>query len=187
VFARCRILQKKGNPTVQPTRSPACQRTTPSPLNNVSIYMMKKATRQTGFTLIELLIAVAIVAILAAVALPSYKSYLARGKITDAISNLADYRIKMEQYFQDNRNYGTPSTSCPVSVIATQNFTFACDVGAATPSTSYTATAASIAGTIGAAAGDHTYKINELNNKSTSKFRGTSVTKNCWLIKGSEC
>jgi type IV pilus assembly protein PilE len=143
--------------------------------------------RVRGFTLIELMITVAVVALLATIALPSYTAYLTRGKIADAVASLADYRVKMEQYFQDNRNYGTASASCPVTAATSQYFTFSCLVGAATPSVSYTATATSIAGALGTATGDYTYSINESNAKDTSKFKGAAVTKSCWLIRGSEC
>ena len=64
--------------------------------------------RPTGFTLIELIVTVAIIAILAGIALPSYTSYIVRGKITEATSNLLAMRTKMEQYFQDNRMYVSP-------------------------------------------------------------------------------
>lgn len=146
-----------------------------------------RSSNQRGFTLIELMITVAVVGILAAVALPSYTRYVARGKITDAVAALADYRVKMEQYFQDNRNYGTANGSCPVTITASQYFTYSCLVGSATPSVAYTATATSIAGSVGAAAGDYTYSINEANAKSTGKFKGALVSKSCWLIRGSEC
>jgi type IV pilus assembly protein PilE len=138
-----------------------------------------------GFTLIELIIAVAVVAILARIAYPSYASFMARGKVTDALASLGDYRVKMEQYFQDNRNFGTAGAACPVAAPASQYFTYTCAVG--TPNTTYTATATSIAGAVGAAAGDYTYSINESNTKSTSRFKGSAVTKACWLIRGSEC
>lgn len=143
--------------------------------------------RADGFTLIELIITVAVVAILSAVALPAYTSYLARGKIADGVSALADYRVKMEQYFQDNRNYGTASSACPVATPSSQYFTFTCTVGTETPSVSYVATATSIAGALGSGAGDYTYSINEANVKSTAKFKGAAVAKMCWLIRGSEC
>jgi type IV pilus assembly protein PilE len=138
-----------------------------------------------GFTLIELIITVAVVAILARIAVPAYSSYLARGKITDAMASLADYRVKMEQYFQDNRNYGTAGAACAVATPPSQYFTYACLVG--TPNTSFAATATSIAGSLGPVTGDYTYAINESNTKSTSKFKGAAVSKSCWLVRGSEC
>jgi type IV pilus assembly protein PilE len=140
-----------------------------------------------GFTLVELLITVAVVGILTSIALPSYTRYVARGKITDAMAALADYSVKMEQYFQDNRNYGVANSACPVAAAASQYFTYTCTVGAATPSTSYLASANSIAGALGAANGDYSYTINQSNTKTSSKYAGSAVTKNCWLVKGSEC
>lgn len=138
-----------------------------------------------GFTLIELIITVAVVAILARIAYPSYTSYLARGKIADALASLGNYRIQMEQYFQDNRNYGTAGSACSVAAPASQYFTYTCQVG--TPNSSFTATATSIAGALGSGTGDYTYSINEQNTKSTAKFQGKAVAKSCWLIRGNEC
>jgi len=143
--------------------------------------------KQLGFTLIELMITIAVVAILSAIALPSYTAYIARGKITDGLASLADYRVRMEQYFQDNRNYGAANGTCPVTLPTSTYFTFSCTTGSTTPTASYTATATSIAGTLGAATGDYTYSLNETNAKATSKFKGTSVTKACWIIRGGEC
>ena len=143
--------------------------------------------KRNGFTLIELMIVVAIVAILASIALPSYTSYVNRGKITDAMAAMADYRIKMEQYFQDNRNYGTANAACPVVVGNSSYFSYSCAVGNATPSVAFTITAASIAGSLGSATGDYTYALTQVNAKSTSKFKGSTVVKACWLVKGDEC
>ena len=53
--------------------------------------------RSRGFTLIELMITVAIIAILAAVAIPSYGEYVRRGRVTEAVRALSGMRVKMEQ------------------------------------------------------------------------------------------
>ena len=69
--------------------------------------------RNTGFTLIEAMITVAIIAILAGIALPSYTSYVARSKIQEATSNLLAMRAKMEQYFQDVRSWAPVAPATP--------------------------------------------------------------------------
>jgi type IV pilus assembly protein PilE len=60
--------------------------------------------QNTGFTLIEVMIVIAIIAILAGVAMPSYVDYLRRGRIPDATATLSTLQVKMEQWFQDNRS-----------------------------------------------------------------------------------
>jgi type IV pilus assembly protein PilE len=88
-----------------------------------------------GFTLLELMITVAIVAILAGIALPSYNDYVLRGKFAEAKGNLADLRVKMEQYYADNRVYndlvlgvgncGIPGNNTPTASDA-RYFTYSC-------------------------------------------------------------
>lgn len=51
---------------------------------------------QQGFTLIELMIVVAIIAILAAIALPQYQNYVARSAVTRLVGETAAYKTAIE-------------------------------------------------------------------------------------------
>ncbi|SDS81911.1 type IV pilin protein [Pseudomonas oryzae] len=63
--------------------------------------------RQRGFTLIELLITVAIVAILAAIAYPSYQQYVIRGNRAAAQAQMMDIANRQQQYLLANRSYAS--------------------------------------------------------------------------------
>jgi type IV pilus assembly protein PilE len=87
-----------------------------------------------GFTLIELMITIAIIAVLTAVAFPSYTDYVTRSKLAEAYAHLADLRVKMEQSYLDNRRYnatgilstcGIPGGNAPTTM-GTKYFDFTC-------------------------------------------------------------
>ncbi len=146
--------------------------------------------RSQGFTLIEVMITVAIIGILAAVALPSYKDYIRRGQQPEAFNALSDFRTKMEQYYQDNRKYGTGST-CAVGATAsswngfaaTDRFSYVCTITDTATQQAYSITAT---GTSGQVNGD-VYAIDQNGNRTTSVFKGATVSENCWLTKASTC
>ncbi len=71
---------------------------------------MKRASDlspEKGFTLIELMIAVFIVAVLAMIAIPSYKTHLQSSRRLDAISSLLHLQLSEAQYRATNSSYGT--------------------------------------------------------------------------------
>lgn len=145
--------------------------------------------QQQGFSLVELMVTVVIVSILASIAIPSYRDYVTRSRIPEATATMGDARVRMEQFFQDNRTY--PTGGCAVSPAvpsATQisvpvgdSFDFTC----AATATTYTVTAtgkSSMAGFL--------YTLNQFNTR-TSAISGVPAAQgwsahspnNCWVTK----
>ena len=153
--------------------------------------MKSMNARVSGFTLMEVMITVAIIAILAAVALPNYFDYVTRSKITEAKTNLADMRTRLEQYFLDNRSYPAgcvapapgPAPAGNIYLPAAAKFF---DVTCALTPTTYTVTASGNA--TGGMAGFR-YTVNEANTRATlgtGSWGRTSAV--CWVSrKNGDC
>jgi type IV pilus assembly protein PilE len=137
------------------------------------------ASRARGFTLMELMIAVAIMGILAAVAIPNYREYVQRSRLVDATTSLSDFRVRMEQYFLDNRTYqkgGNCGVDNPVST-GKEAFKITC---AAPDARTYTVTAEGIAGK----AAGFKYTIDQSDARVTSEVpSGWSKSGTCWTIR----
>lgn len=142
--------------------------------------------RASGFTLIELMITVAIVAILATVGYPQYTEYVRRSRLAEATGTLAATRVRLEQYYQDNRNYGSTASACGVTMPTGDHFTYTCNWGAGATAQSFLLTATGKSS--GQMAG-YTFTVDQDNNQRTTAFVGAaSLPANCWLRrKGDTC
>ncbi|AXQ28963.1 prepilin-type N-terminal cleavage/methylation domain-containing protein [Solimonas sp. K1W22B-7] len=130
-----------------------------------------------GFTLIEVVIAIAIVGILSALALPAYRDYVRRGRIPEATVQLGSRQVDMEQFFQDNRTYvGAPA--CVTDSTTSRFFTFSC--------TGQTAAAYTLVATGSGAMAGFGFSVDQGNTRTTVAVpSGWTLpgTNNCWVIK----
>ena len=140
---------------------------------------MKRVAR--GFTLIELMVTVAIVGILTAVALPAYRDYVTRSRLTDAFSALAAVQPAAEQYWSNNRTFVGFDTGNPALFTPTSNFSFSLS-GASVSAYTVTATG------IGPVAG-FVYTINQSGTRATTASpTGWGTSTSCWVDrKGGTC
>jgi type IV pilus assembly protein PilE len=102
------------------------------------------ASRRNGFTLIELMIVVVIIGILAAIAYPSYRDSVRKGRRASAESYLMDLAQRQQQYLMDARAYATDATTLeavPAEVQPYYTVTTSAPAGATPPTFAVTATA----------------------------------------------
>jgi type IV pilus assembly protein PilE len=134
--------------------------------------------------------------ILMTIAIPSYQNYLIRSRVQEATSGLSDLRVRMEQYYQDNRNYGsadtagncgdgTPTIVFPTTATLTKYFNFTC-----TPANVRQAYVVTATG-VGSMA-NFVYTINELNVKTSTISAGApkawiGTKNNCWITNNGAC
>lgn len=132
---------------------------------------------QSGFTLIELMITVAIVAILAAVALPSYRQYVIRANRSAAESYIMTVANKQEQYNLDARQYAdtlSKLSTVPADVALNYSVTVTADNTATPPTYSVKATP------IGSQASDACGAVS-VDQTSTKSISGSGTTvAACW-------
>ena len=137
-----------------------------------------------GFTLIELMVTISIVAILASLAIASYRAYVVRSHLVEAMDVLSGLQIQMEHFYQDTGSYAGPN-GCGVAPPASVSsyFTYTCVVPDG-PGQQYAFTATGVGMTAG-----YIYTVDDSPTpRKTSMFAGNPQTgKTCWLVKADDC
>lgn len=129
-----------------------------------------------GFSLVELLVTIAVIGLLLAIAVPTYREHVRRGAVEEALGQLGTGSIAIEQYFLDNRTYvGAPLPA------GTARFAISYAAGQPTAAT-YTLVATGSGNVNG-----FVYTLNQQGVRATTGGDwGTNAA--CWIIrKGGTC
>ncbi|MGV3592656.1 MAG: type IV pilin protein [Gammaproteobacteria bacterium] len=133
-----------------------------------------------GFTLVEILVALAIVAIIAAIALPSYRDSTLRAGRADGKTALMQVASDQERFFSNNFTYSTnavPLATTPTASLTSRDGNYVVTVAACsggTIATCFVASAAPQGGQTADSCG--TLTINQLGVRTAS---GGTV-EDCW-------
>lgn len=130
-----------------------------------------------GFTLIEIMITVAIVAILAALAIPAYQESVRKSRRSEARAALTEGAQNFERFFTQNNGYSAAATG--ILPASTAFYTYSID--AATTASTFLLTATPT----GAQASDKCgiFKLDQLNNKTVDTSgvsSGALSASECW-------
>jgi general secretion pathway protein G len=87
-------MQTRDRPTPGPEARRSRQNATP-----------ERVPHPSGFTLIELMIAIAVLAALTAIAIPSYQGYVERARRSQAAADLSTLAIAIERYYTNHFTY----------------------------------------------------------------------------------
>lgn len=68
----------------------------------------RKIDAQRAFTLLEVLIALAVIGVLAAIAIPSFAQYFERARVAQAVNDISGMSALLSKYMDDN-NYSPPN------------------------------------------------------------------------------
>lgn len=135
-----------------------------------------------GFTLLELIIALVLIALLAMVALPTYKDYQRRQLLEIATQSLTDLQQNMRGYYHKKGRYAR-GKKCGISTPDDEFFNYTCRgrkrwfflvaSNKATPELGKS--------------GSFVYTVNHKGKRQTKKYAGHKVKKPCWLVSVHDC
>lgn len=138
-----------------------------------------RAPRSRGFTLIELMLAVAVVGILTAIALPAYRSYVLRGNRTDAIRTLSFYQQALERCYSQNFSY-LGCAQIPAMPVASAQGYYNITMMPAATATTYTLVATAT-GTQASDTQCTTMQVSNTGQQQSFDNASNDTTATCWV------
>ncbi len=145
---------------------------------------MKHRHRYRGFTLIELMIAVAIVALIAAIAYPSYRDSVLRSRRSDAKVALTQTAQTLERCYSQFASYD--ASSCPVQATTQSTTAITSPEGYYTVNVADTATTFTLTATPTTKGGQdddttcHSFTLTETGKRGSTSQAGSDTTSTCW-------
>ncbi|ATC95396.1 type IV pilin protein [Pseudoalteromonas tunicata] len=130
--------------------------------------------KQQGFTLIEVMIAVTIVGILLAIAIPNYSEHVKRSARTEAMTALLDIANKLEQYYVDNHEYTSSLTDIGIGSSSTETGLYSLEITTTNANTKFTVKATPASGIALQDSGCTSFTIADTSEKT---FTGSGP---CW-------
>lgn len=104
--------------------------------------LLKSLKRQDGFTLVELMVVVAIIGLLSAVAIPNFKKYQAKAKVSEAKLQLSALYMAETSFFSDFNTFAGCLSYMgynPVGEAPSRYYGMGFNVATTVPATAYTA------------------------------------------------
>jgi type IV pilus assembly protein PilE len=136
--------------------------------------------RNKGFTIIELMVTLAIMAILAAIAVPAYLGYTKRANRTDATRTMTIDAQALERCYSQSFSYANCAGAAAATTTSPQGYYSVTIAVTTTPTASYTITAVP---RISPQTGDSNCMSFTLNNQGTqgaTNSGGSNTTSTCW-------
>jgi type IV pilus assembly protein PilE len=136
--------------------------------------------RHKGFTIIELMVALAIMGILAAIAVPAYMAYTERADRSDATRTMTIDAQALERCYSQTFTYAACAGAAAGTLPSAQgyyNVTIAVTAG---PPAGYTITAVPAKAPQTSDSSCQTFGLNNLGTQSAASGSGANTSNTCW-------